>query len=279
MNTAQQAFVRFRFTKWVEETDVAEQCGLTRKELIDSVEFNDPLEFNHLHVVRRGYIENTRAAENARPGYQSEKTGDPQGEPPHCGTSVTPPPVEGEPSWEECMESAGIAVTDAHRRVVAQLESTGLPGIGYLLPTVLRAPALSVTEAAEGIRKLMGALPAEPRGDPLDASQADDVLTTVRTLVVDHSVTCQELIDGMTYVAQIRSMGLKLGHIKDAVTQKFVSIHPAEDPTAGRQQSEPLGGRVDEPAEAKHCTCHERDGSYACDYCYKQGHRGHMDGE
>jgi hypothetical protein len=24
------------------------------------------------------------------------------------------------------------------------------------------------------------------------------------------------------------------------------------------------------------CTCHERDGSYVCDYCYAQGHRGHM---
>jgi hypothetical protein len=25
-----------------------------------------------------------------------------------------------------------------------------------------------------------------------------------------------------------------------------------------------------------HCTCHPRDSSYVCDYCYKQGHRGHM---
>ena len=24
------------------------------------------------------------------------------------------------------------------------------------------------------------------------------------------------------------------------------------------------------------CTCHERDGSYVCSYCYAQGHRGHM---
>lgn len=24
------------------------------------------------------------------------------------------------------------------------------------------------------------------------------------------------------------------------------------------------------------CTCHERDGSYVCDYCFAQGHRGHM---
>jgi hypothetical protein len=42
MNTAQHAFVREQFTKWVESTDVAEQCGLTRKEMIDSVEFNEP---------------------------------------------------------------------------------------------------------------------------------------------------------------------------------------------------------------------------------------------
>ena len=44
MNAAQQAlvlkFFREQFTKWVGATDVAEQCGLTRKELIDSVEFN-----------------------------------------------------------------------------------------------------------------------------------------------------------------------------------------------------------------------------------------------
>jgi hypothetical protein len=25
-----------------------------------------------------------------------------------------------------------------------------------------------------------------------------------------------------------------------------------------------------------HCTCHERDSSYVCDFCYSQGHRGHM---
>lgn len=24
------------------------------------------------------------------------------------------------------------------------------------------------------------------------------------------------------------------------------------------------------------CTCHERDSSYVCDYCYSQGYRGHM---
>jgi hypothetical protein len=40
MNAAQRAFVREQFTKWVKATDVAEQCGLTRKEMIDSVEFN-----------------------------------------------------------------------------------------------------------------------------------------------------------------------------------------------------------------------------------------------
>ena len=43
MNTAQQAlalrFFREQFTKWVEATDIAEQYGLTREELIDSVEF------------------------------------------------------------------------------------------------------------------------------------------------------------------------------------------------------------------------------------------------
>ena len=25
------------------------------------------------------------------------------------------------------------------------------------------------------------------------------------------------------------------------------------------------------------CSCHERDGSYVCDYCYAQGRRGHME--
>ena len=24
------------------------------------------------------------------------------------------------------------------------------------------------------------------------------------------------------------------------------------------------------------CTCHERDGSFVCEYCYSQGYRGHM---
>ncbi len=178
MNTAQHAFVRCQFEKWVEETDVAEQCGITRKEMIDSVEFNDRLEFNHLHVVHRGYITNEAELHEGRMrrkkrfdewweqqaepalrvilGYQPKETGDPKGEPPHCRSSVTPPPVALEPSWEECMESAGIAVTDAHRRVVAQLESTGFPDIGYLLTVVLRSPTLSVADAAEGIRKLMG---------------------------------------------------------------------------------------------------------------------------
>lgn len=41
MNAAQHVFVREQFVKWVEVTDVAEQCGLTRKEMIDSVEFNE----------------------------------------------------------------------------------------------------------------------------------------------------------------------------------------------------------------------------------------------
>lgn len=39
MNTAQHVFFHKQFTKWVEATDVAEQCGLARKEMIDSVEF------------------------------------------------------------------------------------------------------------------------------------------------------------------------------------------------------------------------------------------------
>ncbi len=42
MNAAQHAFVREQFAKWVKVTDVAEQCGLTRKEMIESVEFKDP---------------------------------------------------------------------------------------------------------------------------------------------------------------------------------------------------------------------------------------------
>ncbi len=40
----QHAFVREQFTRWVKDTDVAEQCGLTRKEMIDSVEFTEPTE-------------------------------------------------------------------------------------------------------------------------------------------------------------------------------------------------------------------------------------------
>lgn len=27
-----------------------------------------------------------------------------------------------------------------------------------------------------------------------------------------------------------------------------------------------------------YCTCHQRASSYACDYCCRQGHRGHMQG-
>ena len=30
-------------------------------------------------------------------------------------------------------------------------------------------------------------------------------------------------------------------------------------------------------SSGKACTCHERDGSYACDYCKSQGIRGHME--
>jgi hypothetical protein len=31
--------------------------------------------------------------------------------------------------------------------------------------------------------------------------------------------------------------------------------------------------------EQPRCTCHPRDGSYACPYCYEQGIRGHLDGK
>ncbi len=41
MNAAQHAVFREHFTKWVEDTDVAKQCGLTRKEMIESIEFKD----------------------------------------------------------------------------------------------------------------------------------------------------------------------------------------------------------------------------------------------
>ena len=32
----------------------------------------------------------------------------------------------------------------------------------------------------------------------------------------------------------------------------------------------------DETTE-QHCECHERDGSYVCEYCRSQGLRGHME--
>lgn len=32
-------------------------------------------------------------------------------------------------------------------------------------------------------------------------------------------------------------------------------------------------------AQAPHCECHERDGSYVCEYCRSQGLRGHMEKE
>jgi len=31
------------------------------------------------------------------------------------------------------------------------------------------------------------------------------------------------------------------------------------------------------PKREPHCECHERDGSYVCEYCYSQGIRGHME--
>lgn len=69
MNAAQLEFIRCHFNKWVETTDVAEQCGLTRKEMIDSVEFNDPVEFNHLHVVHRGcYVSDDEIRREGRHG-------------------------------------------------------------------------------------------------------------------------------------------------------------------------------------------------------------------
>ena len=42
MNEAQRAFALKVFTQWVEDTDVAEQCGVTRKEMIESVTFGTP---------------------------------------------------------------------------------------------------------------------------------------------------------------------------------------------------------------------------------------------
>lgn len=35
-----------------------------------------------------------------------------------------------------------------------------------------------------------------------------------------------------------------------------------------------LARRIDDMN--KKCTCHERDSSFVCSYCYAQGHRGHM---
>ena len=60
MNESQLALCRRLFANWVETTDVAEQCGLTREAMIDSVDFGDPEEFNHLHVLHRGYIDEIR---------------------------------------------------------------------------------------------------------------------------------------------------------------------------------------------------------------------------
>ncbi len=56
MSKSQLALCRRLFANWVETTDVAEQCGLTRKEMIDSAEFNDSEEFNNLHLLHRGCI-------------------------------------------------------------------------------------------------------------------------------------------------------------------------------------------------------------------------------
>ena len=40
MNSTQHALAREHFKTWVETTDVAEQCGLTREEMIESAEFS-----------------------------------------------------------------------------------------------------------------------------------------------------------------------------------------------------------------------------------------------
>jgi hypothetical protein len=37
-----------------------------------------------------------------------------------------------------------------------------------------------------------------------------------------------------------------------------------------------LGVTFHESELQSKCTCHERDGSYVCDHCFAQGHRGHM---
>jgi len=34
--------------------------------------------------------------------------------------------------------------------------------------------------------------------------------------------------------------------------------------------------RMEQACEQDYCTCHERDMSYVCDYCYAKGFRGHM---
>ena len=35
--------------------------------------------------------------------------------------------------------------------------------------------------------------------------------------------------------------------------------------------------RIEQPDLDPVCKCHERDGSYTCDYCKSQGHYGHME--
>ena len=56
MTTAQHALARELFNRWVEDTDVAEQCGLTRNELLESVEFSispRPPQFIIRGLIRR----------------------------------------------------------------------------------------------------------------------------------------------------------------------------------------------------------------------------------
>lgn len=68
--------------------------------------------------------------------------------------------------------------------------------------------------------------------------------------------------------AEFETLSDRTKHLKETLVMR----RPENDIELIIQRE--AGDELDETDDG--CTCHERDGSYMCEYCYSQGLRGHM---
>ena len=71
-------------------------------------------------------------------------------------------------------------------------------------------------------------------------------------------------------------MGKHFSELSNAAQQAIVSATLDEDAGVLPESVKAEIREWAEPNDDEVCTCNERDGSYACQFCYAQGIRGHM---